>query len=252
MNVYFCLFLCILPFLACLIIFKKAFSVKISSLIISSILGLVCVLPITFLQFLIDFESSIIFSNLKPFLQTFLTCLIFFGFIEEILKTLLISFIPKKNVTFKQFFICSLIFGLCLACFESIVYFLNALQQANSKGAELIYHLIFIRFFTSDLIHVLCSALCGFFVYSCAAKKVDVLSLIMAILIHGLYDFFASFSTNIKYFYIIVILFAIIEVRIHYEKNKPIEIYKKELKPSKNNKDKTIETPLKDAPTYSE
>lgn len=54
----------------------------------------------------------------------------------------------------------------------------------------------------------------------CISKKVNVMSLVIAILAHAVYDFFAGFKSNIRWFSIVVILFLALEVHMHYEKTK--------------------------------
>lgn len=252
MNIYICLFFCCIPFLLCFISFKLFSSIKVSTELFASLFGLLAVLPITFLQYIL---SDVISENnlfiLEGVFPLFMKALIYCGLIEEIIKMLFIACVPKKKISFNNFFMAALLFGLCIGCFESVVYFLRNLQQANVRGAELIYYLIFARIFSADLIHMFCAGLCGIFVWSCILKQYDFGALIFSILIHGVYDFFASFQSNIKWFSVVAILFVIIETRIHYEKNKPLEEYKKDPYPLKTNKDVTVESALKDTPAYN-
>ena len=252
MNVYMCLALCCLPFVLCFVFFKMFSSVKISTELFAGLFGLLAVLPITFLQFLITgvvLKQSI--SSVSGILPLFLKTVFFNGLIEECVKMMCMLLIPRKKLTFSQFFMAALLCGLCLGCFESVVYFLQYLQSANERGARLLYHLIFARIFSSDIIHTFCAGLCGIFIWSCISKQIDVWALIFAVLSHGIFNFFASFQSNIKWFSVVVILFLFVETRIHYEKNKPAETYKKDPVPAKTSKDVTIESALKDAPAYN-
>lgn len=219
MNLYFCLCICLLPFLVALVLFKHFSSITFSTELIASLLALLAVLPITFLQFFV----GIAFANIKvtsanSAVFLFLRILLFNGIIEECLKMLIMFLIPRKKLSFENFFVASVLCGLCFGCFESIIYFLQYLQSANERGADLIYYMIFARIFTSDLIHALCSGLCGICLWSYALKRGDSMSLIIAILAHAAYDFFAGFTSNIRWFSIVVILFLALEVRIHYKK----------------------------------
>ena len=90
------------------------------------------------------------------------------------------------------------------------------------------------------------------FIWSVKEKQPDVLALIFAVLIHGMFDFFVSFSTWIQWFSIAAILLAIIECRVHYEKNKPLTEYKKSPVPQEGNSDVTIESALRIAPVKDE
>lgn len=219
MNIYFLLGLCFLPFILCFAGFKLFSSVKMSSLVLSSLSGLIAVLPITFLQF---YFSFLVPSSNVPekygILMLFVKILIFNGIVEELFKTLFIALIPSKKIKFRQFLICSMLFGLCLASFESAVYFLRNIQDASQRGAEIIYTLIFARIFTSDLIHMLCAGLCGIFVWSVRNGKADILALLFAIFIHTAFNFFGNFSGNARWFSAVTLLFAAVECRVHYQK----------------------------------
>ena len=219
MNLYICLAFCLLPFLSAFVLFKRFSSVKISTELIASLLALLAVLPITFLQFFaggIFSKANVTSANSAVLL--FLRVLLFNGIIEEGLKMAILLLIPRKALSFGNFFVASVLSGLCFGCFESVIYFLQHLQSANERGADLIYYIIFARIFTSDLIHTLCSGLCGIFLWSCFIKKIDGMALVLAILTHALYDFFAGFTSNIRWFSVIVILFLALEVRIHYKR----------------------------------
>ena len=63
-----------------------------------------------------------------------------------------------------------------------------------------------------------CTGLCGMFIYSCRHKPAKTSLLITAVILHGIYDFFAGFSTtsNLRWFSIAVVLMAIAECRIKY------------------------------------
>lgn len=250
MNLYFCFGLCFLPYVLCFVFFKAFSSIKISTELIASVLGLIAVFPIAFLQFITnDFLPLQDFFLTHGIVSVLLKMILCYGLIEECLKLVFMLFIPKKALSFNNFFMATLLCGLCLGCFESVLYFLHHLETATQQGAELVYYLIFARIFSANLIHTFCAGLSGIFIWSCISKQIDVLSPIFAILLHGLFDYFTSLESNLKWFSVVVILFLIIEVHIRYEKNKPLEAYKKDASPAKNHKDATIETPLKDVPT---
>lgn len=241
MNVYICLAICCLPFVICFVCFKLFSEIKISTEIVASLFGLLAVLPITFIQFLISdvlFSGRLDSASILPLLGK---AVLVNGLIEETMKMLFLLFIPRKRISFNSFFLASLLCGLCLGCFETAVYFLQHLQSANNHGAELLYHLIFIRIFSSDVIHLFCTGLCGIFIWSCISKQPDFSAFVFAVLSHGLFNFFAGFQSYIRWFSVVVILFLLIETRIHYEKNKPAEIYKKDAVPSKTSRDVTGE-----------
>ena len=208
--------LCFLPLIVAFIIFAAAFRLKISHLLIAVLLGLIAVLPISLIQYFIP-DFSGLFSS--PILFSLLKSLIIYGLIEEIFKTVLLLPLPHKN-GLRDWLFLTFVTGLSLGCFESVVYYFDHLQIANSRGATLLYGQIAVRIFTADLIHMTCTGICGLFIYSCR-NKIDgkgcrISFLITAILLHGVYDFFAGFSGGLRWFSIAVVLMAIAESRIKY------------------------------------
>lgn len=130
MNLYLCLFICLLPFLAAFILFKSFSSVKFSTELIASVLALLAVLPITFLQFFVGgIFSKVKVTSANSAVFLFLRVLLFNGMIEEGLKMLIMLLIPRKNLSFGNFFVASMLCGLCFGCFESMIYFLQRLAK---------------------------------------------------------------------------------------------------------------------------
>lgn len=213
------IFLCFVPLILAIALFSIAFKIKITHQLIAVLLGLAAVLPISFLQYFIPdfsalFKSPILFSLIKS--------LLIYGLIEEAVKTLLLLPVPHKLYDeanqCRDFIFLSFIMGLSLGCFESVVYYFDHLQIANSRGATLLYGQIAVRIFTSDIIHLTCTGLCGMFIYSIRHKERRISLFITAVVLHGIYDFFAGFSStsNLRWFSIAVVLMAIAECRIKY------------------------------------
>ena len=184
------------------------------------LLGLAIVFPISVIQYVVP--TTNVFQNM-PIVGTMLKSLIIYGLVEELFKTIvLVPVLSTKSIKEEysaiQLLFLSFLLGLSLACFESLVYLFDRLQIANNKGAQLLYHHIFLRIFTSDLIHMSCAGLCGLFVISKRYNnnKSKISYLFLAILLHGIYDFFAGFQNNLKYFSYLVVLLALIECRVKY------------------------------------
>lgn len=206
--------LCFIPLLFAVLFFKFKSKIKLTHQLIAILLGLVAVLPISFLQFFLPnfadkFSSVILYSLLKSF--------VLYGLIEEVFKMVLLLPLPHKNYSLKDFILLAFVMGLALGCFESMVYYFDHLQNAVSKGADLLYGQIFLRIFTSDIIHMTCTGLSALFIYSCRSKKKKISPLIWAILIHSIYDFFAGFNSSLRIFSFAVVLFSIIECRVKYK-----------------------------------
>ena len=156
----------------------------------------------------------------SPILHALLKSLLLYGLIEELFKTLILIFLPHKNLSesteARDFLQLAFVAGLALGCFESVVYYFDHLQIANSRGATLLYGQIAVRIMTSDVIHMTCTGLCGLFIYSCRKAPRHTSFLVIAVLLHGIYDFFAGFANDLRWFSVAVVLMAIIECRIKY------------------------------------
>ncbi len=200
MNIAAAAALCFIPLLTaflCFALLAKDF--KIGKGLLACILGIIAVVPIAALQFFLD--SRNVFSASGP-ASILLSALILNGLIEESIKAALLCAMPSKRVQY------SILSGLTLACFESLIYLISG------------YENIRLRLFTAVLIHVACAVLDGLFAFSLRRKKPDVAPFLYAVVLHGLYNYFAGFGEHSPYFPIsfAVIAFAAIECRIHYKK----------------------------------
>ena len=212
--------LCFVPLIAAIVIFSAGLKLKITHQLIAVLLGLAAVLPISFIQY---FMPAIPGLNISPVLRALLKSILLYGLVEEVFKTLVLLPLPHKIYDSDksengrlQFLLLAFTAGLSLGCFESVVYYFDHLQIANNRGATLLYGQIGVRIFTADIIHMTCTGLCGLFVYSCRNKPCRISCLIAAILLHGVYDFFAGFSGGLRWFSVAVVLMAIAECRIKY------------------------------------
>lgn len=218
MNIYLSVSLCFIPLVLIFILSVIYSKVKILTSLTAVVLGFLSVIPIVFFQYLLNTYIPKDFILTNATLYLLLNALIFNGLLEEGVKFGIQFILPAKNIELKQFMALSLIFGITLGCFESVIYLLNHLQEASEKNAELIYSLIFARMISADLIHTFCAALLGFSVYSIKNKKFYISPVIVAVLTHGIFNFFSYFKNFIQWFAIVVVLFAIIEVRVKYLK----------------------------------
>ena len=211
------LILCFVPLILVIALFTFVYKLKLMYQLIAVFFGLIAVLPISFIQFFLPELPGVGFS---PILHALLKSLLLYGLIEELFKTLILIFLPHKNLTesheARDFLQLAFVAGLALGCFESVVYYFDHLQIANSRGATLLYGQIAVRIMTSDVIHMTCTGLCGLFIYSCRKAPRHTSFLIIAVLLHGIYDFFAGFANDLRWFSVAVVLMAIIECRIKY------------------------------------
>ena len=205
--------LCFIPLIFAFLIFAAGFKLKLTHLLIAVLLGLVAVLPISFIQY---FMPALPGLPISAVVRALLKSLLLYGLVEEAIKTLALLPVPHKNESRLNFLLLAFTAGLSLGCFESVVYYFDHLQIANSRGATLLYGQIAVRIFTSDIIHMMCTGLCGLFLFSCRNKPRHISCLITAVILHGVYDFFAGFSGNLRWFSVAVVLMAIAECRIKY------------------------------------
>jgi hypothetical protein len=212
MNIYAALALCFVPYIVIFLLIKTIGHIKITIGLFASLLGLLAVLPITFLQFYI---AEIPVFKGGGWSSELLKAILFNGLIEESLKMAVLFLLPSKKNTLGKFFGCALLCGLSLGCFESAIYFLQHLQHANALGASLLYKEIFIRMFTTDFLHMFCAGLSGLFVWSVKHHKTDAMAIAYPVLLHGLYNFFALYD-YFHWFAVVAILFAAVECRIRY------------------------------------
>ncbi len=168
-------------------------------------LGLAAVIPIAVIQVL-----SQDFFEAKTLGMVFIRALLFNGLIEESIKTLIFFLMPAKKLELKNFFHCAVLSGMALACFESLLYLISG------------YEHIGLRMGTAVIIHAVCGGLGGLFVYSVKAKQLRIFPFLYAVMLHGIYNYFAGLGRDTVYFYLAfaVILLAIAECRVQYLKIK--------------------------------
>ena len=212
--------LCFVPLLFAFCLFTFIFKLKISHQLLAILLGLAIVFPISVIQYVVP--TTNVFQKM-PIVGTMLKSLIIYGLVEELFKTIVLVPVLSTKTVKEEYSVLQMLFlafllGLSLACFESLVYLFDRLQIANNRGAQVLYHLVFLRIFTTDLIHMACAGLCGLFVISKRYNnnKSKISYLLLAILLHGIYDFFAGFQNNLKYFSYLVVLLTLIECRVKY------------------------------------
>lgn len=219
MNIYSLLILSFIPVIAFFAIFcicVKGFKVRWG--LLSCFLGILTVIPASFVQYYI-LNLPVFYKD--TLVNLLITTVIFNGLIEETFKMLFLSVIPVKNKTLKHFFICAVLFGLTLGSIESVIYLIKKLGESLFPlGTKELLKLIFSRMFTSVLIHIFCAALSSIYLWLFKHKKTKIMPFVWAVLLHGIYNFFAGFTGGFYWFSIIAILFCILESRIWYKNAK--------------------------------
>ena len=241
LNVYAPMLLCLVPLVATFLLLAILVpGISVLREFLAALAGLIAFVPIVILQFLL-------LGNLQKFMRanlflSIIHSLIFFGLIEEGMKAASLLILKSRGETLRNFFAYSILAGMALGCFESVVYLLTALGTRPQVSAEFL-QMIFLRMATALVIHTLCAGLGGLCVFCSKNIRRNFAPLVFAILIHGIYDFFAAFNSPLKYFSVAVILLAILECRIFYLRIRE-NLDSQKSSSSKNfDSEKTIEIP---------
>ena len=135
--------------------------------------------------------------DLSPLLFAFSYWFIVIAFVEETFKYLVMRYKVLKSTVFDEpsdSMIYMIVVALGFAGPENILYMLPIGSRIFSFNELLISTatVSFIRFLGANLLHALCSGLVGFFmaISICGKKRgLTLLGLVIAILLHGLYNF---------------------------------------------------------------
>ena len=177
----------------------------------ATLVGLFSLIPIVILQYLV--LKMPVFSK-DTLLSVLITVMVFNGLVEEMVKMFSLLLLPHKKMGIGVFLAMSLISGLALGCFETVIYLFSGYQNIQ------------IRSLTAVAMHSLCGGLSGIYVWTwrdpvekAPGKKVPlVMPFVLAVVLHGVYNFFAGFSGGFWWFSVVAILMAALECRIWYRK----------------------------------
>lgn len=213
--IYLQIFLCFLPIILSGIILPFCIkTLNFKRICFALLLGILSFIPIVISQFFL-FRLDI-FTR-KTISWIFLTCLICNGFIEETFKMLFLNLAckkaPKPTIDKSSFLGIGVLSGLTLASFETLIYFITGSTN------------IILRICTAVLIHGSCSLMSAIFIWERKRNNSFSFMYFFAILIHGLYNFFASLPGKFWYFSFSVIIFAIIHLTIYLTRDKMLENY---------------------------
>ncbi len=163
--------------------------------------GLLAIVPIAILQYVV-FKLPVF--NTATLGSLLVTAFIFNGLIEETIKMAWLCVLPGKKMSIGPFLAASMIAGFSCGTFEAVIYLVNGEGQ------------VVVRFFTAVLIHTFCAGLSGLYVWSFKRKRPSLWLFVMAILLHGVYNFFAGRTGNFQLFAYVTIAYAAIRVRFSY------------------------------------
>ncbi|MCR5046085.1 MAG: PrsW family intramembrane metalloprotease [Treponema sp.] len=238
MNIYAPIILCFIPFVTIFVLFAILVpKISLAKEFIASLAGLLALIPIAIIQFLVP--GMRLFGQSKA-LSILLYSIVFLGLVEECFKALMLFIVGAKEEKLNHWFCYSLLAGMIFGSFESVIYFLHDIQNI---GHGVTINLIYLRMFTAVLVHTLCAGLGGFAVYYLKNLRNNIWPLFQAIVLHGLYDYFVSFNSPLKYFSIIVILLCAMDCRVFYLRILEELASKKSEKRKILDPNKTIEMP---------
>ena len=213
MSVYMMMGLSFLPLLCIFVIFRFAISgFKVRYGLLAILLGLLSLLPIVIIQSFVRnlpvFTSNTLFAAL-------ITVMLFNGLIEESVKMGTLFLLPVKKINFPTFFALSLVAGLALGCFETVIYLFSGYLDIEVRTA------------TAVVMHCLCTGLSGISVWLWKnpgeKKKKSWAPWLWAVILHGSYNFFAGFSGFYRWLSLATIMLTALESRIWYKKIGGIE-----------------------------
>ena len=216
MNIYALFARSFVPLLAVFVLFMIFVpGLKLRHALWACILGLITVAPASFIQYYL-LNLPIFYTG--TVISLLVTAVIFNGLIEETVKMLFMALQPQKKTILPAFFACCLLCGLTLGSFESVIYMVRRIQDtAYPLTNKEIYNLIASRMFTAVLIHTFCAGLSGLYLWGFRHNSRHIMPFIWAVLLHGVYNFFAGFKSGFYWFAIIAIVFAALECRIWYK-----------------------------------
>ena len=242
LNVYAPMLLCLVPLVTTFLLLAILVpGISVLREFFAVLAGLLAFVPIVILQFSFWNLRLEMLMRTNLFLSI-IHSLIFFGLIEEGVKAASLLVLKSRGESLRNFFAYSILAGMALGCFESVVYLLTAVGTRPQVSAEFL-QMIFLRMATALVIHALCAGLGGLCIFYSKNIRRNFSPLVFAIVIHGIYDFFAANAYPLKYFSVAVILLAVLECRIFYLRTRE-NLASEKSSASKNfDSEKTIEIP---------
>ncbi|MBD5436161.1 MAG: PrsW family intramembrane metalloprotease [Treponema sp.] len=242
LNVYAPMLLCLVPLVTTFLLLAILVpGISVLREFLAVLAGLLAFVPIVILQFSFWNLRIEMLMRTNLFLSI-IHSLIFFGLIEEGVKAASLLVLKSRGESLRNFFAYSILAGMALGCFESVVYLLTAVGTRPQVSAEFL-QMIFLRMATALVIHALCAGLGGLCIFYSKNIRRNFSPLVFAIVIHGIYDFFAANAYPLKYFSVAVILLAVLECRIFYLRTRENLASEKSSASGFVDSEKTIEIP---------
>lgn len=164
------------------------------------LLGMLSTVPVFFLQLGLSFIlKSFSFFYLSPLLMEAIKWFLVIALTEEIFKYFVVRLTIFKSGELDEpldIMLYMVVAALGFAALENTLYLFSPLDNAISFGAiaRTTITISFVRFIGATFLHTLCSALVGYFLALSSVRGIKgvrftILGLVLATLLHGLYDF---------------------------------------------------------------
>ncbi len=156
----------------------------------------VFLLETTLSELLKQLQSTGLFDH-APILVDILRWFLVIAFTEELLKYLVVKSIVFKSKELDEpldIMLYMVISALGFAAMENIFYLFSPIEISFSNILRTTIVISFIRFIGATFLHTLCSALLGYFLIISFSRvknrlKLTVFGILIATVLHGLYDF---------------------------------------------------------------
>lgn len=204
MNLFLAIAVCFVPlFIGILIAIIFIKECRIAHTFLSVVLGFFAIFLIILVRTLVNDLVGFISPSTMNAFYAFLISTLFFAFIEESVKMLFCTLLPKAKIDFSAFTTNCIIFGASIGCFETVLYLVTG------------YDTLF-RLCTAVIIHIACAVLSGYYIWALHSKIKFIRPYLFSIVMHGLYNFFAGQNNNLSWISIVIILLAIHSARLYY------------------------------------
>ncbi|MDR2898624.1 MAG: PrsW family intramembrane metalloprotease [Spirochaetaceae bacterium] len=198
--------ICFLPVLTLFLLsrrFVPAFQV--SEGFVAVLSGLASVIPVVLIQ-----QGIRLLLNLAGAEASYaFTCFVSSSFVEESVKAGVLAAVFRKKPSFLVFCAAAVLAGFSFGGFEAVLYLF-------SGGGNTLLRLV-----TAVALHGFCALLGGFTVwtlYGGGFRFSSLLPLVFAVLLHGLYNFFAGISGGLQWFSLVCIAAAVNQCVVYYRK----------------------------------
>lgn len=163
--------------------------------------GVLITIPVFFIQI----SLFMVFNQLKesgifdgwPIIADIIKWFFVIALTEETLKYLVVKFAVLKSIEMDEpldFMLYMVVVALGFAALENALYLFSPVDQTINQVLQATFTITVIRFVGATFLHTLCSALVGYSMAKASligrrGRSIVIFGILMATLLHGLYDF---------------------------------------------------------------